>query len=194
MKHDDLKHNASGYYDETAYKALKTIAMPKPGEIWMDRRGQKTFLILQSWETVCSTLLLGAKDNDASLMVMAKVPMYTDPIMIGYTFTNILGEYVKTVPDDIMAEIRKEVTKALGLVVEPIVPFGMLQAKENEVLELTKEKSAMLKEMHTLHDRLEDEKKKTEALKADHDRAMIYKDLYMNLVDKLICARGGCRR
>ena len=33
MMNDDLKRNASGYYDEVPYKALTTS--PKAGEIWV---------------------------------------------------------------------------------------------------------------------------------------------------------------
>lgn len=32
MRDEELKRNGSGYYDETAYKAM--TAGPQPGEIW----------------------------------------------------------------------------------------------------------------------------------------------------------------
>lgn len=178
MKHDDLKRNASGYYDETAFKAIRNIAeTPKPGEIWTDRTGRKTYLILQSRETVCSTLLLGKEDKDARLMVMAMVPMYTDPIMIGYTFTDMLGTYVKTLNDDSMAEVKQAVADALGITAVPSIPYAEIEALKKTKMALEDERNAAMYETSKLTEEL--------------NRANIYKDVYMDLVDKLVAARGG---
>lgn len=166
MKTDDIRRNASGYYDETAFKAIQAITKaPKAGEIWMDSTGSKTYLVLQSRKSVCSTLLLGTENKENSIVVMARVPMYTDPIMIGYTFSSMLTQYVKTVTEDSMETVKKAVARALGIHAEP--ECEDIQKSFDAVCKLNKE------------------------LKAQLDSAMIYKELYTNMVDKLVAARGG---
>lgn len=166
MKSNDIRRNASGYYDETAFKAIQAITKaPKAGEIWMDSAGSKTYLVLQSDKNVCSTLLLGTENKENSIVVMAKVPMYTNPIMIGYTFSSMLTQYVKTVPEDSMETVKKAVARALGIHAEP--ECEDIQKSFDAVCKINKD------------------------LKARLDSAFFYKDLYTNLMDKLVAARGG---
>lgn len=166
MKSNDIRRNASGYYDETAFKAIQAITKaPKAGEIWMDSTGSKTYLVLQSRKSVCSTLLLGTENKENSIMVMARVPMYTDPIMIGYTFSSMLTQYVKTVTEDSMENVKKAVARALGIHAEP--ECDDIQKRFDAVCKINKD------------------------LKARLDSAFFYKDLYTNLMDKLVAARGG---
>lgn len=166
MKSNDIRRNASGYYDETAFKAIQAITKaPKACEIWMDSTGSKTYLVLQSRKSVCSTLLLGTENKENSIMVMARVPMYTDPIMIGYTFSSMLTQYVKTVTEDSMENVKKAVARALGIHAEP--ECDDIQKRFDAVCKINKD------------------------LKARLDSAFFYKDLYTNLMDKLVAARGG---
>ena len=166
MKNNDIRRNGSGYYDETAFKAIQAITKaPKPGEIWTDSTGSKTYLVLQSRKSVCSTLLLGTENKENSIMVMARMPMYTDPIMIGYTFSNLLTQFVKTVPEDNMENVKKAVGRALGIRDES--ECEDIQKRFDAVCKLNKE------------------------LKAHLDNAFYYKELYTNLMDKLVAARGG---
>ena len=166
MKNNDIRRNGSGYYDETAFKAIQAITKaPKPGEIWTNSTGSKTYLVLQNRKSVCSTLLLGTENKENSIVVMAKVPMYTDPIMIGYTFSSMLTQYVKTVTEDNMETVKKAVARALGIHAEP--ECEDIQKRFDAVCKLNKE------------------------LKAQLDSALIYEELYTNLVDRLVDARGG---
>lgn len=166
MKSNDIRRNASVYYDETAFKAIQALTKaPKAGEIWMDSTGSKTYLVLQSRKSVCSTLLLGTENKENSIVVMARVPMYTDPIMIGYTFTSMLTQYVKTVPEDNMETVKKAVARALGIHAEP--ECDDIQERFDAVCKINKD------------------------LKARLDSAYFYKDLYTNLMDRLVAARGG---
>lgn len=131
----------------------------------MDSTGSKTYLVLQSRKSVCSTLLLGTENKENSIVVMARVPMYTDPIMIGYTFTSMLTQYVKTVPEDNMETVKKAVARALGIHAEP--ECDDIQERFDAVCKINKD------------------------LKARLDSAYFYKDLYTNLMDRLVAARGG---
>ena len=199
MKDADLKRNASGYYDETCYKAI--TAPPRTGEIWTNRDGSKCWLILQGRDTVCSTLLLGKEEKENSIQVMARVPMYTDPVMIGYTFTDYLTTFVKKVKAEEFTNIQREVGKALGIIdinlVAP-VPHDHINALEEKVLRLTKERdeaqklaTAMKFDLDAknmadqmVHDSITD-------MEQEITKLNIYKDMYMDLIDKLVSVRGG---
>lgn len=199
MKDADLKRNASGYYDETCYKAI--TAPPRTGEIWTNRDGSKCWLILQGRDTVCSTLLLGKEEKENSIQVMARVPMYTDPVMIGYTFTDYLTTFVKKVKAEEFTNIQREVGKALGIIdinlVAP-VPHDHINALEEKVIRLTKERdeaqklaTAMKFDLDAknmadqmVHDSITD-------MEQEITKLNIYKDMYMDLIDKLVSVRGG---
>lgn len=196
MKDADLKRNASGYYDETAYKAI--TAPPKAGEIWTNKDGKKCWLILRNNGDVCSTLLLGKEERENNIKVMAKVPMYTNPVMIGYTFTVYISTFVKTIPAANMAEVQKAVGEALGITAVSAVPHDHINALKEEVLRLTKERDEAQKKATELKIDLDASKiadKMVDDTIAEMNQEIyklkIYKELYMDLIDKLVSVRGG---
>ena len=210
MKDNDLKRNASGYYDETAYKAI--TSPPKAGEIWTSADGRKCWLILQNRGDVCSTLLLGKEDKGNSVKIMGKVPMYTDPLMIGYTFTVYIATFVKTIPAANLAEVQKAVGEALGITETAAVPHEPINVLEAKVSALSDRVVSLQNENNELKHDNADLRKENEKLLNDHnmaveiandlhaesielskeiDKLLIYKELYMDLIDKLVAVRGG---
>ena len=108
-----IKKNASGYYDEPCYKAV--TAGPQPGEIYTHRTHSDYVLILNSSGPVSACLKLEDKPREGKIMVMAKVPMYTDPLKVSYVYEDLLGAFVKQVKEPEFKAIKKAVARALGL-------------------------------------------------------------------------------
>lgn len=189
MKDADLKRNASGYYDETAYKAI--TAPPKAGEIWSNKDGTKCWLILQNNGIACSTLLLNKEEKENSIKVMGRVPMYTNPVMIGYTFTVYITTFVKTIPAANLAEVQKAVGEALGITATAAVPHDHINALEEKVYNLTQEKEKLNLELKARNLACDALDANCTTMSAELEKALIYKELYMNLIDKLVAVRGG---
>lgn len=108
-----IKRNASGYYDETPYKAI--IKGPRPGEIWTHRSMSDYVLVLARDERVCAMLRLDDKFREGKIVVRARAQMYTDPLKLSYCFFDQLGAYVKTLPEREFASVQKIVCETLGL-------------------------------------------------------------------------------
>lgn len=189
MKDADLKRNASGYYDETAYKAI--TAPPKAGEIWVNKDGTKCWLILKNNGPACSTLLLGKEEKENSIKVMGRVTMYTNPVMIGYTFTVYITTFVKTIPADKLAEVQKAVGEALGITATAAVPHDHINFLEEKVYNLTQENEKLNLELKARNLACDALDANCSTMSAELEKALIYKELYMNLIDKLVAVRGG---
>lgn len=201
MKDADLKRNASGYYDEPCYKVC--TAPPKPGEIWQHSRSGDYILILAVNDRVCSILKLTDRDCTDGIQIVCKVPMFTSPAMVAYVFNESIGEYVKSLKEEEFREIQKAVGKALGITATAAVPHGSINTSEERVLELQKladdlmNKNAEL--MHEKDDLLKELRYQASILASNElakmtqemTRLEIYKDMYIELIDKLVAVRGG---
>lgn len=108
-----IKRNASGYYDETPYKAI--IKGPQPGEIWTHRTLTDYALILARDERVCAMLKLDDRFREGKICVRARAQMYTDPLKISYCFHDQLGAYVKTLPEKEFSSVQRIVAETLGI-------------------------------------------------------------------------------
>ena len=203
-KDNDLKRNGSGYYDEPCYQTV--TAPPKPGEIWMHSNGAY-ILVIASRGSVYSTLRLTDMEREGSVTVMCKTPMYTAPIMIGYCFEETLTEFVKTISQEEFKEVRKAVAKALGVYAPSPLPSentDIVQKMHERVQALTDENEGLkksykdvFKENEKLHFDLKAmaiaEGERDEMFrKMDEDltKANVYKEMYLELLDKLISARA----
>lgn len=208
MKDKELKLNASGYYDEPCYKAM--TAPPKPGEIWVHNTSGAYMLVLANKNTTCSTLRLLDVEKPGSIPVMCKAQMYTTPIMVGYCFESLLTQYVKTVPAEEFTTIRLEVARALGLE-DKLKEHSERDAQQNTINDLVKRNTELLEERDKLleeiggygetiknqaFDMQVQEKKiimlgeSLAKVEREADKASIYKEMYMTLLDKVISARG----
>jgi len=161
MKDKELKLNASGYYDEPCYKAI--TAAPKPGEIWTHAATGYHMLIVASLNGVCSTLRLTEVEREGCIPVTGRTLMFATPIMLGYSFENTLGQYVKTVKGEEFEKVKRGIVNVLGLqdvkayVKElEIAAADMLEkekemdAQRNTIIDLTKRNGELLEERDKL--------------------------------------------
>ncbi len=111
MKDHGVKKNASGYYDEPCYKAV--TAGPRPGEIWTNRKGDLPSLVLANNGALCSCLKLYEERMDGEICVLARVPMYANPLKVTYARTADLTQYVKTIPEREFKVIHRAAVRAV---------------------------------------------------------------------------------
>ena len=197
MKDAELKLNASGYYDETCYKGI--TAPPQPGEIWSNQDGTKYWLVLQVSDKACSTLQLNRVQKGNSITVLAHEPMYTDPIMIGYTYIDLLCSFVRKLKASEYQEVQRRVGNALGITASAAANNEhiqmMLEAKnadlQNMVADLQNRNKELQLELDAknmadkmVSDAIEDMEREISCLR-------IYKEMYLTILDKLISAKGG---
>lgn len=106
-----IKRNASGYYDETAYKGMTAM---QPGEVWSTDYGNEV-LVIAVHENHVTGLLLKEK---SMAFVDGLMPVYgdmvTDPSMVGYIFKSKIFSYVKRIPDADFMEIMDAVNHVLS--------------------------------------------------------------------------------
>lgn len=113
----NMKRNASGYYDETAYKGMMGIA--KPGEVWecVGNSGYASdYLIVKNHEKVCTALKLTNNDNEHSIEMFG---MYADPRMVQYIFNDTLSQRKGELADTEFQDVLYSIAFAVG-VGEPI--------------------------------------------------------------------------
>ena len=192
MKDKELKLNASGYYDEPCYKAI--TASPKPGEIWVHNQSGAYMLVMANVNGVCPTLRLNEQEKDGCITVTCKVPMYTHPAFMGYVFEGNLSQYVKTVKEEEFKAVKKRIAEVLGIggtfaVIDvdqgthPHILEEKVKTLEDEREKLILEIEAREKANILLNESL------TKA-SSEADKAGIYKEMYMTLLDKVIAVRG----
>ena len=189
MKDNDLKRNASGYYDEPCYKAC--TALPKPGEIWQHSRSGDYILILAVNDRVCSILKLTDRECTDGIQIVCKVPMFTSPAMVAYVFNESIGDYVKSLKEEEFREIQKAVGKALGITATAAVPHDHINALEEKVRQLTKENEKLLMDHNMAVDIANDLHVESIELSREIDDLKIYKELYMDIINKLVAAKVG---
>lgn len=203
MNDSDLKRNASGYYDEPCYKAC--TALPKAGEIWQHSRSSDYILILAVNDRVCSILKLTDRECTDAIQVVCKSVMYTSPAMVAYVFRESIGEFVKSLKEEKFRDIQKAVGEALGITATAGNISPCAAALEEKIYNLTKENEGLrqsYKEIFDGNEKLRIELKarnlacdaldaNCSTVTAELEKALIYKELYMDLIDKLVCARGG---
>lgn len=189
---DEMMRNGSGYIDPTAYQGMTNV---NPGEIWTQIGYEDDYwVILAVNGKIMTALKLAKRDGEGAIAVNCHEPMYTNPAMLCYIFANRLGAYVKTLPKKEFEAVQKAVADALGIT-------GAVD-KEDECLWLENDK--LKEEQDILRQKLEEvnfdlkaEKMVTEALNEEADKLMAelaackpYKDMYHELLDKLIAKVG----
>lgn len=113
-RYGDMKRNASGYYDETPYKAL--TGMYNPGEIWTHTNSGNEVLILKDHDGFCTVLRLVDEEGKAGcISIVSRALKYTHPGMVQYVFNTQLGMMVKKLPDEEFKAVQEAVARALGL-------------------------------------------------------------------------------
>lgn len=215
MTETSMKYNGSGYYDETPWKA--SMQMAKPGEIWTTSMG-KEFLVLKNHGTMCSVLNLAdtAPRNNAAgcVEIISRQVRYTRPEMVQYLFNQYLGEYVKTIPTEQYESIMQTLAEKLGVTItvqKTEAPAQELQEAQTraeslyQAMEKMQVKHAC--EMERLEKALAESKeacgtavlacseyekriKEMESRPQADPAAGVYKQLYHELLDKIIAGGG----
>ena len=107
--------NASGYLDPTAYLG-SCGATAKPGEIWTRKwQEDEEYLVIKNHGGFCTTLKLTDEAVAAGIAVVSKRKRYTDPAMVGYTFSSTLGDFVKQLTDEAFKMVIRAVEDALSI-------------------------------------------------------------------------------
>ena len=180
MDNRDLKRNASGYYDETLYKAMTTG--PKPGEIWTHNTSGAYMLVVANVGGVCVTLRINDNARDErSLPVTARTEMWANPQFIGYCFNSMLGQFVKMANKDEFEAVKSGIAEVLDLV-------------EEESAEEEEEEEVGFDGTEDIRAELEDAKKAREAVEKklliSQENAKLYRKMYDELLDKVIGRAG----
>ena len=195
MQDKELKRNGSVYVDEPCYKAV--TAPPRPGEIWIHSKSGAQLLVLANVNGVCPTLRLVDVSGEGSIPVTGKTMMYVKPHMIGYCFDNLLSEYVKSIKGEEMAAVRNGIVKAMGLEAtiskqEKEAMDDALKALEEENMRLKCKLLEEAKGAIALPDAMEREYVEViKQLEQEINRLIVYKDMYMDLIGKLVSAKVG---
>ena len=179
----DLLRNGSGYVDITAYKAIKNVerntnmANCKRGEIFEVRMNNSDeirkalvvsadFRSNRTWQSVL--ILMEEQKQEDWVPVMCRGMMYADCSKLSYIDANRLYSYIRTATEDEMEAVDAMIAEYLGLKLEnkaECVP-ELIQSIHKEPVQVFKDNS--------------------EELAAVQKEAEIYKNLYNQLLEKLI--------
>lgn len=121
----ELAFNAQGYYDGTAYKAIKNIQEEKRmsefynGDIWtMQKADERIYevLILATHGNYATVLtLLDREPQENCVTVKSKATMYADTGKVGYIFYDKLQDFVKAMPEPDFLKVLRKVGTDLGM-------------------------------------------------------------------------------
>mgnify|MGYP004500756545 CR=1 FL=1 len=109
-----LSKNKQGYYDETAYKAIKaveeTMEKVNSGEIWQMQKANgesQEAYIVKAFDNV-SVILMLSEDvrNPGEIQVQSRAQMWADPRRIRFTYNSNFTDFIKKVPDDEVEKIN----------------------------------------------------------------------------------------
>lgn len=209
MKDQELKRNGSGYVDEPCYKAV--TAPPRPGEIFIHGKSGAYMLVLANVNGICPTLRLEDTAEEGDLPVTCRKKMYVKPHRIGYCFDNLLTEFVKIVKGEEMKAVRMAITKALELTETHAIDVALIEEKKalecavkdlKEENRIIREKNSVLQVMLEEANGPKNETEIMEAMQKDFNDTYarlnqeivtltIYKDMYMDIIGKLVALRGG---
>ena len=179
----DLLRNGSGYVDITAYKAIKNVernmnmAKCKRGEIFEVKMNNSDeirkalvvsadFRSNRTWQSVL--ILMEEQKQEDWVPVMCQGMMYADCSKLSYIDSNRLYSYIRTATEDEMAAVDAMIAEYLGLKLEnktECVP-ELIQSVHKEPVQVFKDNS--------------------EELAAVQKEAEIYKNLYNQLLERLI--------
>ena len=140
---DELRRNGSGYYDPTAYKALKKIEREekemevRKGEIWEIEAGNqlRTAVVLATHGSYSIVLTFTDEPRERrTVQINAQGMKYTEPGMISYKFHDNFVKFIRLTKDEEFGNIMDQVAGALGI--ENEVPFGIVESKEVQRLQM----------------------------------------------------------
>jgi mRNA interferase MazF len=201
---DELKRNGSGYYDPTAYEAIKNLKEDeemelKRGDIYLCHIPGKepTMYLNVSAEgrtgMFASMIMLTEKDDLLyGVPIKCKGIKYASCDLVMYLKKEYLTNFVKCATADEMAGVDKMMAKALGLA--EMDENERYRAIKEENLKLKADHDAIMSELIDTEAKLKEAQKKIpvfpveiekELLKAETQRDM-YKELYEQMLEKMM--------
>ena len=200
---DELRRNGSGYYDPTAYKAIKNIEREenemeiKKGEVWEIEMGNsvRTAVVLATHGSYSIVLSFTDEPRERrTVQLNAQGMKYTEPGMISYKFHDNFVKFIRLTNDEEFADILKQVADALEIESNPPledIPFGIAESKEirrlQEELAEAKAKNLELVNYNTnlLSENVDLQGKEKNRIKLETERDL-YKSLYEQTIERLI--------
>ena len=190
---DELKLNGQKYYDPTAYKAIVNVmkeekscmAKYNDGDIVIaaiNGMPRIEYLLIRCFDGYATAYrLLGTPPTENSNTVRSRQLRYYDAGKFNFVYYDNIEEYVRTLSDDEMAEVRFSIVETLDLflderwndsedtpLVEPVVP----------------DDKKLLDVIGSVNEKLGgyvDDAKNIIRLEAERD---VYKGLYLDLLKK----------
>lgn len=122
MPMDDLKRNGSGYYDPTAYEAIRNVEKEngrmKRGEIWeVEYQGTyKSAVVISAQDKFCNVLMLNDEmKTEHDVQVKVRSFLYTHPAMLSYKFNDGFAQFIRRMEDDEFESLLDCITEKLGI-------------------------------------------------------------------------------
>lgn len=174
----ELSQNASGYFDETAYKAFREIMKGKKMDIYsgdifrakmQNGTNEKEYVVLAVHGKFCTVLML-SENESMPYMVNCQGIKYTDPGMLGYVFTDRFTDYIRSMSKPEFDTLLKAVVDSLGYTEDdvPKLPEPVISAVPESVKPEIIDTDAVI-----------------ELAKAQAERD-VYKNLYENLISSMV--------
>ena len=192
---DELKRNGSGYYDPTAFKALKKIERAekemevKKGEIWEVEFGSnlRTVLVIAAHGSYSTILTFCDEPRERrTVQLNAQGMKYTEPGMLTYKFNDGFNRFIRLATEEEFADIIGQVECALGLDLNAPIPLEVYESNEIKRLQMEVEdlKAKNLKlEKGNTHFASMATDTNTTILKTERD---LYKSQYESLLERVI--------
>lgn len=207
------------YIDITTSKAIPS--MQRAGEIWTSKLGVE-YLILSAHPGHSQVLkLCEYEPSGHCIPVTSRCMRYICPSMVQYMTGNMFQDYVKTVPAEEFQRVMQAVAEALSVeirvsqeAVEASEQYRAMEAKvERYAQALLKTKDQLesaREEIVELKSRVEEreahahsvERGPVEVHTSEEDaqrcangwriQAEMYRDLYQNLLDRVMAMKGAC--
>lgn len=175
----DISRNASGYFDETAYKAIKNI---KKGAGKMDIYNgdiltveyngiEKFFVVIAVKETFFVGLQLNPNNNSfRQVKVICQGEKYCDPAMLAYVYSNKVTGLIRSMTAAEFEDILGKVGDAIG------IPVHDFTEKKTEIISVPAETSQKPEEDSF------DLRMQIVSLRTERD---VYKQLYAEMMNSL---------
>ncbi len=170
-----INRNGSGYYDETAYMAIKNYIKSEEknmelyeGDIFravMKSGEEREFVILSVHKDISTVLMLS--DNEYfPCEVNCNGIKYTHPGMLQYVFNDRFTTFIRSMKKDEIDDLKRKVLEALGCSIpEKETPAEVIEKVVEKVVEVPAV---------------------DEELKNSLDRTIAERDIYKELYEKLL--------
>ncbi len=162
-----IDRNGSGYYDETAKKAIlnylkeKCGMNNKTGEIWRRQNENGTenlMIVVYDHGTFCTVLKLEEEDKPGcDISLAAPGILFANSKRVYFVASKTLTDFVRSIPAGEMDDLRNKIAESIGV----------LQVVEKEV---PSDPNPLL----------------AKALRKAETQAEVYKEIYENLLSKLL--------